>query len=117
MAEGIKEKHRGGRPKKTNKKAFFFSIRVNQEERFVLKEKARQAGCPVSFYIRQSALMGKIVSRFSRDDHAVFRQLAGMAQNLNQLTKAFHRDGILKTAMQIEIIRNQIQDVLTQIKR
>lgn len=109
-------KNRGGRPKKLNKKAFVFSIRISKEEQFVLKEKAKQAGCSLSNYIRQAAINGKIIPRLTREERIIYRQLVGMAHNLNQLTKAYHQEGIVKTALQIEGMRNQMHVLLIQFK-
>ena len=46
-------------------------------------------------YIRESALQSKVVQPCTEADIKEYRTLVGMANNLNQLTKMAHQDGII----------------------
>lgn len=109
-------KNRGGRPRKTGNRAINFSIRFTNPERFVLKEKAKLAGITLSNYIRQAALTGKIFSKISPKEQALLRSLSGIAGNLNQLTKASHKEGFTKNAFHFSNLLKGIEEVITKFK-
>ena len=46
-------------------------------------------------YIRESALQSEVVQPCTEADIKEYRTLVGMANNLNQLTKMAHQDGII----------------------
>ena len=91
ISEIITIKHKNGRPKKVVKKEIVRSIRFSKTEYFIVKQNASKSGLKITVYIRQMALQGKIISRLSEEERQFVRQLIGMANNLNQLTKKGHR--------------------------
>ncbi|MGY3053299.1 hypothetical protein ACVWYG_001497 [Pedobacter sp. UYEF25] len=88
-------KKMGGRPVKKIKKETGIRIRLTKTEDFMIREKARKAGMRVSEWCRQSAKSARITPRLSAEDLQYFRVLSGLANNLNQLTKLAHQQGIL----------------------
>lgn len=72
-----------------------------------LKIKARKSGRSLAFYIREAVI---VTARYTPEENALLRSLAGMANNLNQLTKLSHQTGFYKTRMLIE-------ELLVKLKR
>ena len=109
-------KHEGGRPKKANNRNVNKGIRFTEKEYFAIKQNASKAGIKISSYIRQMALTGKITPRLNEDERHFVTQLIGMANNLNQLTKVGHQDGLLTAVMMFEKYRNQVDELLKKLR-
>ena len=112
VSEERKMKHEGGRPKKVDNRKVNKGIRFTETEYFTIKQNASTAGIKISSYIRQMALKGKITPRLNEEERHFVTQLIGMANNLNQLTKLGHQDGLLTAAMMFEKYRNQVDELL-----
>ncbi len=116
ISEVINIKHKGGRPKKVVRKEIIKGIRFTKAEYYVIKQKTSKAGTKVCFYIREMALEGKIISRLNEDERLFVRQLIGMANNLNQLTKKGHQEGLLTDVLMFEKYKNSIDELLEKLK-
>ena len=86
-------------------------------EYFIVKQKASKAGIRITSYIRQMALNGKIISRLNEEERQFVRQLIGMANNLNQLTKKGHQEGLLTAVLMFEKYKNLMDELLEKLKR
>ncbi|MDR2935916.1 MAG: MobC family plasmid mobilization relaxosome protein [Rikenellaceae bacterium] len=60
-------------------------------------------------YARQMTLNGRIKSRYTKEELDLRRKIAGMANNLNQLTRRANRDGFQEAGL-------DVYDVLIQLK-
>jgi hypothetical protein len=116
ISEAFKIKHKGGRPKKVVRREIIKGIRFTKAEYYVIKQKASKAGTKVCFYIREMALQGKIISRLNDEERLFVRQLIGMANNLNQLTKKGHQEGLLTAVLLFEKYKNIIDELLEKLK-
>jgi len=115
--ETIKIKQKNGRPKKAVKKEIVRSIRFSKTEYFIAKQNASKSGLKITTYVRQMALQGKIISRLSDEERQFVRQLIGMANNLNQLTKKGHQEGFLTAVLMFEKYKNLMEELLEKLKR
>ncbi len=93
-------KHAGGRPVKTKKRNIIKGIRFTLDEYLIIKTKAGKAGKNLTTYIRQAALEQSIKPSLSGDERHYVRQLIGMANNLNQLTKKAHQQDLLELMLE-----------------
>jgi|ERR1700688_3880649 len=105
-----------GRPRKVVKKEITIGTRFSKIEQFIIKQKAGKAGLKPSEYIRQLALTGIVKARITDEERHFVRQLVGMANNLNQLTKLAHQQGLIRTVMHFEEYRNKIDELLKALK-
>jgi hypothetical protein len=112
VSEERKIKHEGRRPKNANNRVVNKRIGFTETEYFTVEQNASRAGIKISSYIRQMALTGKITPRLNEEERHFVTQLIGMANNLNQLTKLGHEDGIVTAAMMFEKYRKQIDELL-----
>src|SRR6266700_4960681 len=108
MMEGKKRK-RGGCPKQDEKRESATGIRFTKSEYFKLKEKADKAGIGITTYIRKVALEGKVIARTNEEERHFYRQLSGISENLNQLTKKAHQEGILIAVFLFEKYRDKLE--------
>src|SRR5688500_4151065 len=114
-APGRPKKKAGRRPKAVRKE-IRAAVRFTSSEYFIIKEKAVDVEGNVSEYIRKSAIEATIKPRLSEDERQYVRQLIGMSNNLNQLVKACHREGLLQAMVYFESYRNQVDGVLKRLK-
>lgn len=109
-------KHGGGRPKKPVKKETVTGVRFSKVEYFLVKHKAEKAGLGITVYIRQMALTGQVISKMSEEDRQSVRQFVGVSNNLNQLTKMAHQQGLLTAILLFEKYRNQFDEFLQKMR-
>ena len=67
-------------------------------------------------YIRDSAFDARIVAKHSVEDAAVIRNLTGLANNLNQLTKLSHQTGFYRTKNIVMEILAKLKEILNDYK-
>ena len=117
ISEKTITKHSGGRPKKPVKRDIIKGVRFTKAEYYVMKQKAAKAGIGISLFIRQTAINGKIKPLLDEEERQFVRQLVGMANNLNQLTKKGHQEGLLTAVLMFEKYKNLMQELLEKLTR
>lgn len=75
-----------------------------------LCHRSRQANRSLAEFLRESAFNTQIVAKHSVNEIAFMRNLVGMANNLNQLTKLSHQMGFYRT-------KNTVMELLGKLKR
>jgi hypothetical protein len=109
MAEKGK-KQKAGAPIKDIKRELDIRVRLNATERYLLDTRAKKAGLKTSDWVRAALKRAKVVPRLGEEELGFLRTLAGMANNLNQLTKLAHTHGLL-------IVASKCMALLTAIDR
>ncbi|GEO11153.1 plasmid mobilization protein [Segetibacter aerophilus] len=105
-------KRQAGRPVKAIKKEIRASVRFTKAEYFSIRNKASKAGIKASAYIREIAINGEVKMRFTEEERQFVRQIVGMSNNFNQLTKNSYKEGMLTTVFHFEAYRNRLDDLL-----
>lgn len=105
-------KDKGGAPKKRIRRETHVKVRLTTTERFLIESKARQAGMRISDWFREATLKAKVMARMTEEDRRVLHMLAGMANNLNQLTKLAHTGGLLTIAIRCGSLLTEIDQAL-----
>ena len=100
-----------GRPQISTLKRLTKSVTVkfSKPDYEKLRHRSKNANRTLAEYIRDSAFESRIVAKHSAEDAAVIRNLTGMANNLNQLTKLSHQTGFYRT-------KNIVMEVLEKLK-
>lgn len=111
-----RKKKKAGRPAQEVKKEIRAAVRFTQAEYFIIKEKAAEAGSNTSEYIRNSAIRATIKTRLTDEERQFVRHLIGMSNNINQLVKACHQEGLLQAMVYFEGYRNEFDAVLQKLK-
>jgi len=95
-----------------------FKIRLSFTEYAAIKKKAKDSGRTTSRFIRETALGKEVVNRqLTEDEKNNYRLLVGIANNLNQLSKAYNQGSrmhfeLLQTLSDVqEIIKNLLKHV------
>ena len=88
-----------GRPQVSTLKRLTKSVTVkfSKPDYEKLRHRSKNANRTLAEYIRDAAFDARIVAKHSAEDAAIIRNLTGMANNLNQLTKLSHQTGFYRT--------------------
>lgn len=111
-----KKKRLPGRPKKIIKRSDMLMVRLSPTERLLIEDKSKKAGMKPSEWFRRSAKTAKVVPRLTAEETAWFRMLAGLANNLNQLTHLAHVSGLFSLGIKCRTMLVQIEDLLLKIR-
>ena len=111
------DKNKGGRPKlaPTEKKKYSLPpVRLSTNDFHIVKAMAKHAGLSPTEYQRQMILNGKVVERVSPEHMAIYRQLAGIGNNQNQLAHQANTYGYEQDA---QLYHENAVEVSNLIKR
>jgi len=108
---------KGGRPPKKIKRQSQLVVRLTETERFLIEEKAKDAGMKPSAWFRLAAKKAKVLARLKPDDLRHLRTLTGMANNLNQLTRLAHMEGLTFIRQSCKELLLQIDVILKELSR
>lgn len=104
-----------GRPKKTIRRSDILMVRLTPPEKMLIESRAKKAGLKPSDWFRMAAKSAKVSPRFTPEESSWFRMLAGLANNLNQLTHLAHVAGLFSLAIKCQSMLKQIEELLTKI--
>lgn len=107
----------GGRPPKKRIEKYHraVSTKLTELQYYAIRKRAQQAGVPLSNYIRQSVIRGEIIPRLTRQDAEVLRQLAGEANNLNQLARCANAGGFALIVQELLKLKAKIIEIINQL--
>ena len=115
----MKIHNKGGRPRMavTEKKKYKLPpVRLDTKNYVIVKNRAKQAGLSLTEYQRQMVLHGRVVERLCSEMVNLFRQLAGMGNNMNQLARQANTFGYSKDAALYHenalLVNNLIEKIL-----
>ncbi len=113
--EEKKKQKTGGRPpkKEEEKRTCTIPIRTTAREFSRLKGLADQRKQPVANLVRELYQAGSIVV-ITAEQEQLLMQLAGMANNLNQLTRLAHKEGFQGAGAQLGQLLSKISNLLNQ---
>nr|WP_294896207.1 plasmid mobilization relaxosome protein MobC [uncultured Pedobacter sp.] len=111
----LPKKRTPGRPKKTIRRSNILMVRLTPTEKMLIEGRAKNAGLKPSEWFRKAAKSAKVFPRFTAEESSWFRMLAGLANNLNQLTHLAHVAGLFSLALKCQSMLKQIEELLIKI--
>ena len=107
-----------GRPQVSTLKRLTKSVTVkfSKPDYEKLRHRSKNANRTLAEYIRYAAFDARIVAKHSTEDVAIIRNLTGMANNLNQLTKLSHQTGLYRTNNVVMELLAKLKEVLSDYK-
>ncbi len=106
--------NKGGRPTKAVKRESKMGFNATATERLVIQEKAKRSGLRLADYLRQIAMQGKARARPTPEELQLYRDLTGVANNLNQLTKAAHQQNL---SVMVPRLLKTLEEVTNALKK
>jgi predicted DNA binding CopG/RHH family protein len=88
-------------------------VRLTDEERIQIKKKAFASGLQEAVFMREASLNSQIIAPLTIDQMKQIRSLSSISNNLNQVVKEFHRNGLTSVATELENILTQIKRIVT----
>ena len=113
------EYKKGGRPTKgaAEKKKYRITVKLNTQDYYTLKGKAKNAGISKSEFVRKALEEGNVIERLTVEQAGFIRKLCGMANNLNQLAHRANAEGFQVIAPFHKTIIGKIDEILNLIRR
>ncbi len=107
-----------GRPKASSlhKLTKSVTVKFSKPDYERLLRRSRQANRTLAEYIRDSAFEAQIVAKHSTEEATTMRNLVGIANNLNQLTKLSHQMGFYRTNEMITALLHKLKEIMQQYK-
>ena len=93
------------------------TVKFSKIDYEILRTRSRKANRRLAEYIRESALQSEVVQPRTEADLKEYRTLVGMANNLNQLAKLSHQEGIYYTSLQLDRLLVEISDIVRAYKQ
>lgn len=92
-------------------------LHCTQDEYQRIREKAFKANLSIAVYLRECGLSKELKEMLSPEEKKVYstlqRNLAGIGNNLNQITKRMNQEGFGKNAVKIVELINKIDKILS----
>ncbi len=112
--DGEHSRNKGGRPKKgaAEKLKYKVSFFLQTGDYLALKTKVKATRLPRAEVVRRAVTGCRITPRFTPEQAAALRNLSGMGNNLNQLTKLAYQAGYSEIAAQNEQAVKEISQTL-----
>ena len=110
---------KGGRPPtgRIHKLSKSVTVKFSKPSYEALRLRARKANRKLAEYIRESALNGEVVSGHNAETVAIAKNLIGMANNLNQLTKLSHQRGFHETHVYVVDLLRRLKEILGEFRQ
>ena len=110
---------KSGRPPtgKLRKLSKSVTVKFSKPSYEALRLRARKANRKLAEYIRESALNGEVVSGHNAETVAIAKNLIGMANNLNQLTKLSHQRGFHETHVYVVDLLRRLKEILGEYRQ
>ena len=107
-------KKRRGRPAlgRTRKLTKGVTVKFSPVSYETLRFRAGKSGRSLAVYIREAALAATVTARHTPEENALLRSLAGMANNLNRLTKLSHQAGFYRTRLLIGGLLEKLKRIM-----
>ena len=112
-------KKHGGRPTvaEARRLSKAVTVKFSQKDDEILMHRSKKANKHMAEYIRDSALYTESSLPPTEAETRDYRMLAGMANNLNQLTKMAHQDSIIYLYAPIDKLLGEISAVIREYKQ
>ena len=93
------------------------TVKFSKIDYQTLRTRSRKANRRLAEYSRESALKSEVVQPRTEADLKEYRTLVGMANNLNQLAKLSHQEGIYYTSLQLDRLLAEISNIVRTYKQ
>ena len=116
----MERKNKGGRPRssRVQKKSRAVTVRYSALQYDIIRHRARMAGFrTLTEYVREASVNAEVVQNVLQEHNAVFRDLSGLCNNLNQLTRLAHAQGLQSTERALSDLLPQVLTLITHLHK
>ena len=116
----MEQKNKGGRPRssRVQKKSRAVTVRYSALQYDIVRHRARTAGYrTLTEYVREASVNAEVVQNFIQEHNAAFRDLSALCNNLNQLTRLAHAQGLQSTEGALSDLLPQVLNLITHLHK
>ncbi len=112
-------KKHGGRPTvaEARRLSKAVTVKFSKKDYEILADRSRKAHLHLAEYIRTSALHSEVKQPPTEEAARDYRALVGMANNLNQLTRMAHQQGIGYIFMPLSSLLGDISNIVREYRQ
>ena len=116
--ESNSQRHKGGRPAlpKARRRSKSVTVKFSKIDYETLRVRCRKANRRLAEYIRESALQSEVVMPHTTESAGLYRELAGMANNLNQLARLSHQTCLYHTSRKVDEALERVLAIINEYK-
>ena len=113
------QRHKGGRPTlpKARRRSKSVTVKFSKIDYETLRVRCRKANRRLSEYIRESALQSEVVMPHTTESASLYRDLAGMANNLNQLARLSHQTSLYHTSRKVDEALDKVLAIISEYRQ
>ena len=113
------QRHRGGRPTlpKARRRSKSVTVKLSKIDYETLRIRSQKANRRLAEYIREMALQTEPPTTHTTVDAGIFRNLAGVANNLNQLTKLSHQTSLYRTNYRLKEVLDGVMEIVNDYRQ
>ena len=113
------QRHKGGRPAlpKARRRSKSVTVKFSKIDYETLRVRCRKANRRLSEYIRESALQSEVVMPHTTESAGLYRDLAGMANNLNQLARLSHQTSLYHTSRKVDEALDKVLAIISEYRQ
>ena len=113
------QRHKGGRPAlpKARRRSKSVTVKFSKIDYETLRVRCRKVNRRLSEYIRESALQSEVVMPHTTESASLYRDLAGMANNLNQLARLSHQTSLYHTSRKVDEALDKVLAIISEYKQ
>ena len=113
------QRHKGGRPAlpKARRRSKSVTVKFSKIDYETLRVRCRKANRRLSEYIRESALQSEVVMPHTAESASLYRDLAGMANNLNQLARLSHQTSLYHTSRKVDEALDKVLAIISEYRQ
>ena len=112
------QRHKGGRPAlpKARRRSKSVTVKFSKIDYETLRVRCKKANRRLSEYIRESALQSEVVMPHTTESASLYRDLAGMANNLNQLARLSHQTSFYHTSRKVDEALDKVLAIISEYR-
>ena len=113
------QRHKGGRPAlpKARRRSKSVTVKFSKIDYETLRVRCRKANRRLAEYIRESALQSEVVMPHTTESAGLYRDLAGMANNLNQLVRLSHQTSLYYTNRKVDEALDKVLAIISEYRQ
>ena len=108
----------GGRPTlpQARRRSKSVTVKLSKIDYETLRIRSRKANRRLAEYIRDTVLQTEMPIAHTTVDASIFRNLAGVANNLNQLTKLSHQTSLYRTNYRLKEVLDGVMKIINDYR-
>ena len=113
------QRHKGGRPAlpKARRRSKSVTVKFSKIDYETLRVRCRKVNRRMAEYIRESALQSEVVMPHTTESASLYRDLAGMANNLNQLARLSHQTSLYHTSGKVDEALDKVLAIISEYRQ